>query len=475
MSMTRHRHVLAALLSAGILTAPSVANPPENVHAMQRHGDSILIESIPTATEVELNEALACVITGLDGAKLEVIELADPENGHSENGDSELDKHESCGAPEPNLVFETVGPTPTLEATTVSVAKATAEPIKLTQEKIQERYPDGRIHIERWVTLDELGNFVNHGPWKQLDREGQVVKSGSWDFGQRDGQWVQTLNTAQASRLSTNLKAFQAPFTSTAQFKGGQLDGTWILADQRNKVVVSWDFAADQRNGVSVWFTPNGNKRLQINYIDNQPSGEMLVWNGSDDGPPKPYKLIDGMELKTETKWYGKTKRQKEEEFTYLVPSTMRIASQSWDASSLLYVESTDADPVRHGKYVRWYRNGVIAHQGSYQFGEPSGEAEWWHPNGQRQVVGSYVDGEPDGQWVWWHDNGMRKISGEYYAGTQVGLWRSWSAQGQLAAVEQKLESEQVIAAEQPAIEKQYSELEYPETRVSTAAQWFDR
>ncbi|CAN0470265.1 unnamed protein product, partial [Hapterophycus canaliculatus] len=130
------------------------------------------------------------------------------------------------------------------------------------------------------------------------------------------------------------------------------------------------------------------------------------------------------------------TKRQKEEEFTYLVPSTMQIASQSWDASYLQYNENTETDPIRHGEYTRWHRNGVMAHKGSFQFGEPSGEAEWWHTNGQRQVVGKYDDGHPSGQWVWWHDNGMRKISGEYYAGTQVGLWRSWSEQGQLAAVE---------------------------------------
>src|SRR5262245_2176489 len=33
-------------------------------------------------------------------------------------------------------------------------------------EVIRERYPDGKVRVERQVTLDADGNYVNHGPWK---------------------------------------------------------------------------------------------------------------------------------------------------------------------------------------------------------------------------------------------------------------------------------------------------------------------
>lgn len=415
-----HHATLAALLSTGLLATVAVAAPPEPEMM------SVLNLSISSNADD----------SGFDGLAFDDLEFRD-----ASGTDAIADDQPPVLIPEQAVA---------------------------TQEKIQERYSDGKIHIERWVSLDASGNFVNHGPWKQFNREGQLIKSGSWNLGQRDGEWFQTLSSAQASRLSTNLKGYQAPFTSTATFKDGEVNGSWVVTDHRKNMVVSWEYTDGDRDGISLWFTPTGGKRLQVSYTENKPSGAMFVWNGSTKDQPKQYELVRGMELKTETKWHSKTKRQKGEEFTYLVPSTMQIASQSWDASYLKYNENTDAEPIRHGEYIRWYRNGVMAHKGSFQFGEPTGEAEWWHTNGQRQVVGKYADGQPGGQWVWWHDNGMRKISGEYYAGTQVGLWRSWTVLGQLAAVEQKLDAEQIIASEQPQFEDQFTEFDQAEEHVST-------
>src|SRR5690349_15541026 len=34
-------------------------------------------------------------------------------------------------------------------------------------EIVRERYADGKVRIERQVTLDADGDYVNHGAWKQ--------------------------------------------------------------------------------------------------------------------------------------------------------------------------------------------------------------------------------------------------------------------------------------------------------------------
>ncbi len=306
------------------------------------------------------------------------------------------------------------------------------------RERVQERYPDGKPHIERWVQLDDSGNFVNHGSWKEFDREGNIVKSGEYENGRRHGEWFQIVSDSAANSLSTNLKGFQAPFRSMAMFNEGQLHGQWVITDHRNKMVFSWEFTNGKRDGVSLWFSPAGHKLMQVQYESNQPSGSMFQWNGTDKNPPKEIALVRGMELKTETNWFEKTKKRKKEEVSFLIPSPMHAAEHEWDRSLVRYAKADETKPLRHGDYKLWHANGTLAHTNTYNLGEPSGAAQWWYANGQVQVFGQYASGQPSGQWTWWHENGMRKSSGHYQDGSQVGLWRTWTPRGELAASEQK-------------------------------------
>ena len=56
-------------------------------------------------------------------------------------------------------------------------------------ETIRERYPDGDVKIEREVTTDADGDYVNHGAWRMWDRGGKLVAEGRYDLSRRDGQW----------------------------------------------------------------------------------------------------------------------------------------------------------------------------------------------------------------------------------------------------------------------------------------------
>jgi antitoxin component YwqK of YwqJK toxin-antitoxin module len=221
-------------------------------------------------------------------------------------------------------------------------------------------------------------------------------------------------------------------------FNEGQLHGQWVVTDHRNKLVFSWEFTNGQRDGVSLWFSPAGHKILQVQYESNRPSGSMFQWNETDKKPPKEIALVRGMELKTETNWFEKTKKRKKEEVSFLIPSPMQAVEHEWDRSLVRYAKADDTQPLRHGEYKLWHTNGALAHTATYNLGEPSGAAQWWYANGQTQVSGQYASGQPAGPWTWWHENGMRKSSGHYQEGSQVGLWRTWTTRGELAASEQK-------------------------------------
>ncbi len=317
-------------------------------------------------------------------------------------------------------------------------------------DKIVERFPDGKPHVERYVTTDARGNFVNHGLYKKLAPNGDIVQSGTWEHGERDSQWQQTLNDRDLANLRLNLHGFKAPYTSTATFINGVLDGTWSVSDSRNKLVFSWEFTKGSRNGLSLWFASNGNKLRQVEYDMNQPTGSMFVWKEGDQTKPQQMEFVRGMELKKKTDYFTKTNRDKKEESSVLVASQLQVASHSWERSEVIYDTVQDAQPIRHGELKMWHKNGSLAHVGQYEFGEPVGEASWFYANGQRQTVGTYLAGAPSGQWLWWHENGMRQAEGGYEDGRQVGLWRSWSDRGQLVSSADKSDAPSIAELEFP-------------------------
>jgi hypothetical protein len=59
-----------------------------------------------------------------------------------------------------------------------------------TVELVTERYANGKPYIERQVTLDTQGNYVNHGTWKMWAADGTAIAEGQYEMGQRVGTWT---------------------------------------------------------------------------------------------------------------------------------------------------------------------------------------------------------------------------------------------------------------------------------------------
>lgn len=61
---------------------------------------------------------------------------------------------------------------------------------------------------------------------------------------------------------------------------------------------------------------------------------------------------------------------------------------------------------IRHGLFVAYFEDGVVASEGRY------------------------VGGAEDGLWSDFHANGQRASEGIYRAGHEVGIWRFWRPDG---------------------------------------------
>lgn len=306
-------------------------------------------------------------------------------------------------------------------------ADAEASPIP---ERIQERYPNRSIKIERWVVQDAAGNYVNHGEWKWFDDHGRLLAQGTYRYGKRHGRWMRIYRGDEARLFQTSeFKAFQSPFVSYAEFVDGQLHGRWTIVDAKRRVVARFSFANGLRDGPVVFYYPNGRQRTTTTFSKGTiTSEESYDANGR---LVSRQQYQDGRALITKVAYYRGT-RQKQFEGTYLSPPLVQKTPDDWWNASPATYETAAGKQEKHGLWTRWYPNGQIAQQGTFEHDIPIGHFTWWYSNGQKAAEGNYQHGLPTGQWVWWHANGLKKSIGEYLAGEPTGPWIWWAETGKL-------------------------------------------
>jgi hypothetical protein len=125
-----------------------------------------------------------------------------------------------------------------LELVTTSKPKFSNVAPDIETETIHERFKDGKVRVERKVTLDGDQNYVNHGNFTEWSPKGDVVASGSYEMGKRQGAWIKFFQTKDAALFATQpYTRFKAPFQSSVEFKDDKMDGLWAIIDADHRIV----------------------------------------------------------------------------------------------------------------------------------------------------------------------------------------------------------------------------------------------
>jgi antitoxin component YwqK of YwqJK toxin-antitoxin module len=303
-------------------------------------------------------------------------------------------------------------------------------------ELVRERYPDGKIKVERQVTLNADGNYVNHGAWKQYSTMGDVLAEGQYHFGQRAGLWTRWIGRNDAALIGEQpFRQFKAPFMSQANFANDKVDGEWLVVDANERKVMAITLKAGERHGTSTIWLPNGKVSWQMTYDYSAPSGDLYEVNAKTGELAKTATFDQGRKVYTKTDYYTSRNRQIKSEVTYLsAPTITKSRDNYWTLKLAQF--STEGEDMRHGPVKTWFPNGQQEMEGSYTNDKKTGTFKFWHENGQLQSMGEYRDNNAEGTWVWWHDNGQKSAVGKYEHGTLIGEWRWWDEQGKLTKQE---------------------------------------
>jgi uncharacterized protein len=297
-------------------------------------------------------------------------------------------------------------------------------------ELVQERYPNGSLHIAREVTQDGQGNFINHGTWKEWSLQGELVGEGEYKRGVRHGVWRRVLNAKDSQLFGTApYNQFRGPFVSEVTLENGRLEGVWLITDAQGRKISEIPFVGGQRHGMASWYHANGRKMQQINFREGITVDEILTWR-PDGGLAAKEEFLDGRKLEMKTENYAQNRRKSQG--GYLSPRMVVSKEDDW-WNCKLAVFAAEGQADRHGAWTAWHANGQVQVEGRFKFGKPEGEFTWYYPNGQKSAEGLYRSGERHGVWYWWHDNGLKSSSGEFIEGKPAGKWTWWNADGKVA------------------------------------------
>lgn len=314
-------------------------------------------------------------------------------------------------------------------------------------EVIRERYPDGKIKIERQVTLDADGNYVNHGPWRLYSPSEVIIAEGQYDMGERIGNWTRWLGKNDAKVFGeAPFNRFKAPFASQATFTDGVMDGDWLVVDADNKKMLQISLSEGKRNGLMIMFLPNGNPFSQASYEHGVPVGDVLEADAKTGELKRVATYVDGRRIITKTSHYTSTSasrnrnrsrrneepKVKKSEEMFLAATTVEKTPDNFWSVALAEYEQQGTD-LHHGPSKMWFENGKLQAEGFYQHDKRCGTFTYWYETGQIAATGDFTDDKPNDVWIWWHQNGQKAAVGKYRNGALVDDWRWWSDDGKLA------------------------------------------
>lgn len=302
-------------------------------------------------------------------------------------------------------------------------------------EVVRERYADGRVKIEREVTLDSDGNYVNHGTWQMRTPAGAVIAEGQYNLGQRVGLWTRWHSKNDTPTLNQfPFNRFKPPFMSQVNFTNGLMDGEWLIVDADERKCVQISIKMGERHGPAITWLPTGKTYRQSTFDNGVPVGDVLETD-KDGALMRAASFVDGRKVVTKTNHYARDKQKKIESLYLAATTTQKSPDDFWSLKFAEYI--SEGEDLRHGPMNAWYENGQLQLEGFYQHDEKFGTFTYWHANGQMAATGEFKDDLPHATWVWWHPNGQKAVIGSYRNGVLIGQWRWWDESGRLA--QQKL------------------------------------
>ena len=149
------------------------------------------------------------------------------------------------------------------------------------------------------------------------------------------------------------------------------------------------------------------------------------------EAPPRGVKqwcaLEDGTQQGPSVFWFAFGRRRVEASFC---EGRLCGAYRRWWDNGQLAEEGTYEDDQKHGVFTDWDANGTKRVFQEYRKGVIHGSSKAWWPNARPMLDLHYVDGERHGSAATWFESGRMQTRGEFHRGRRDGAWTAWYPDG---------------------------------------------
>jgi antitoxin component YwqK of YwqJK toxin-antitoxin module len=196
--------------------------------------------------------------------------------------------------------------------------KMVVPPSIVTREVVPDKFPDGKLRIERQIAKYSDDHYESDGFYREYYPNGQKFLDGQYRQGRREGDWTYWFDNGQVNRMVTfqngqlngEWEVYRADGTLSAKqaFDSGLRNGDWTTYDATGKQpLAEQHYAKGKTDGIwKTWF-PNGKLQLQVSIKMGLRHGPSMQW--SEDGSPlSESNWVEGKQDGTTTRWTDKGK-----------------------------------------------------------------------------------------------------------------------------------------------------------------------
>lgn len=182
------------------------------------------------------------------------------------------------------------------------------------------------------------------------------------------------------------------------------------------------------KQGYWIVKTPEGKKRYEGTFKDNEPIGKMIRY---DEYGNKKAEMTFNEHDSAYTKLYYPNNALASEGYYYNKQKTGEWKYYSYYSNNLSAIENFEND-LKYGKALTYYEEGGIAEEYNYNNDVKHGAWKQFYENGNLKLTATFVNGVLDGTYTLFYMNRFKYLEGEYKNGKMDGPWYYFTPEGQI-------------------------------------------
>ncbi len=253
-------------------------------------------------------------------------------------------------------------------------------------EAVKEFYPSGKLKSE---TPFVNGNI--HGTRKSYFESGVLQKEEEYRDGRREGVSREYYEDGVLKNYET--------------FKDDRLNGECYMNYPGGQRIMAGQCADGRKTGKWTLFHNNGNKYMEGNYADGMMQGPWRSFS-PDGWLDSEGEYQNGSQSGIWT-YYDKARR---------VARKLTLKDGVIDGMCWIYrqgrlvgegtMTGQSHNPVRHGVWKSYYKNGQLRYEGLFAMGVKNGPFKEYYPTSNSRAAGEYVNNKRNGNWVFYDRDG---------------------------------------------------------------------